>query len=213
MEGQPFTKMSVPECAGRAFGMAIGNLFLGFFGMLWILLGLVYSGHANAAVLTLLSCFVAALFAASIYTMRRTFRLFRADGNAARRKVINRKFGRINGIQWGVIIAVCLVLSYSGLAIWILPAIILIVGIHFFPLARLFHNRVHYITGAAMVAWAMIYPIAFSPGKGDPIGAIGTGVLLWASAAWMCWRALRLLRRVPGSSSGRGTVPNGAPAG
>jgi hypothetical protein len=73
------------------------------------------------------------------------------------------------------------------------PAIILIVGIHFFPLANLFKAHMHYVVGAIAVAWAIIYPLLFSAGKGDSIGAIGMGVILWVSAAFACWRAFHRL--------------------
>ena len=225
MQGQSLKKMSIEECAGHAFGISIGNLFLGFFGMVWIVLGLMAVGNTNLPVLTLstdkispltltlLSGFLALLVAASIYTMRRTYGLLdRSDANKATQKKINRRFGLVNFVQWGLIFAAVSGLSHLGLSDWIMPTIILIVGIHFFPLARLFENRAHYITGAVIVAWAIVYPIVFSPGKGDPIGAWGMGAILWASAAFMCRRAFLLLRRIPAAGPEKGTIPNGAQA-
>lgn len=209
METKSFNEMTIQECAGRGFGTAIGNLFLGFFGLCWILLGMQLVGPMNSATITLsekvnpavlawLGCYLAILAGVGIYILQRTSRLLdRSDANRAKRKKINRQFALINIVQWGLIFAAANGLPHIGLGDWIVPAIILIVGLHFFPLARLFHARVHYVTGAAMVAWAIVYPILFSAGKGTSIGAIGTGAILWASAAFACWRAFQLLRHLP----------------
>jgi hypothetical protein len=39
-----------------------------------------------------------------------------------------------------------------------------IVGLHFFPLAKLFRHKAHYITGAALVALAVGYPFMTAGG-------------------------------------------------
>ncbi len=194
--------------AARAFGMSIGNLFLGFFGMVWIVLGLVAVGRIQPPVLTvapgnisplvlaLLIGFLALLVAASIYTMRRTYPLLdRSEASVVAQKKINRRFGLVNFVQWALIFAVVYGLPHLRLNDWILPAIILVIGVHFFPLARLFKARLHYLTGLVIVIWAIAYPVLFSAGKGDSIGSLGMGLILWASAAFTCSRAFHLLRR------------------
>jgi len=74
------------------------------------------------------------------------------------------------------------VLNLSGHWQWIIPSIILIVGIHFFPLAVLFKYRRHYFTGAAMVLVAALYPFLSKDGAASLVGCLGAGLILWASA-------------------------------
>lgn len=190
---QSATPPSLQDCAARAFGIAIGNLFLGCFGMVWIVLGLNSAQKLNPPVLALLSCFLSALVIASVYIMRRTYKsLDRSPANRAAQKRTNRQFGLVNFLQWSLIFAAVYGLPRLGLTRWIVPAIVFIVGIHFFPLARLFKARMHYFVGAIIVVWAVIYPILFSVEKADSMGAIGMGAILWASAAFATWRALHL---------------------
>ncbi len=181
--------------AARAFGMAIGNLFLGCFGMAWIVLGLLACGQGKPVTLAMLGCFLAALVAASIYILRRTHPLLdRSETTRAIEKKRGRRFGLINAVQWGLIFTAIFILNCLKLQLWIVPTVILIVGLHFFPLAWLFDNREHYLTGSVIVVWAFLYPILFSPGKGDPTGSIGMGAILWTSAAYLCWRAFQFMR-------------------
>lgn len=194
MQTQFATQPSIQECAARAFGIAIGNLFLGCFGMVWIVLGLTAAERINPLVLTLLSVFLVAIVISSVYIMRRTHgSLDRSQANRIERKKINRQFALVNLLQWSLIFAAVFGLPRLGLTRWIVPAIVLIVGMHFFPLAKLFKARMHYVVGAIAVAWAILYPLLFSAGKGDSIGAIGMGAILWVSAAFACWRAFHLL--------------------
>lgn len=194
MQTQSATQVPLQTCAARAFGIAIGNLFLGCFGMAWIVLGLSSAQKLNPLVLALLSCFLFALAIASLYILQRTHgSLDRSQANRAAQKKINRQFGLVNFLQWSLIFAAVFGLPRLGLARWIVPAIVLIVGLHFFPLARLFKARMHYVVGAIVVAWAIVYPILFSAGQGDSTGAVGMGAILWASAAFACYRAFHLL--------------------
>jgi hypothetical protein len=194
VQTQSATQPPIQEGAARAFGIAIGNLFLACFGMAWIVLGLAAERKINPLVLALLSVFPVAIVISSVYIMRRTHgSLDRSQANRIEQKKINRRFALVNFLQWSLIFAAVFGLPRLGLTRWIVPAIILIVGIHFFPLANLFKAHMHYVVGAIAVAWAIIYPLLFSAGKGDSIGAIGMGVILWVSAAFACWRAFHLL--------------------
>ena len=213
METHSSSAASQQEYAGRAFGTSIGNLFFGFFGLAWIVIGLLAAGKATLSILVPLCCFLAILVGASIYVMRQTHpSLDRSEEHRAMGKRINRRFGLVNLLQWSLIFAAVLGLPRLGLANWIVPTIILIVGVHFFPLARLFKVPRHYITGAVMVAWAIVYPMLFSAGKGDPIGAVGAGAILWVSAIFGGLQAFQLLRRMRTTGTSGHAMPDGAHA-
>jgi hypothetical protein len=65
---------------------------------------------------------------------------------------------------------------------WIIPSIILVVGIHFFPQAVAFKVPRHYATGTAMTLLAIFYPLMSSAGPTSPVGCLGAGIILRASA-------------------------------
>lgn len=194
MQTQSSSPSLTQDDAARTFGIAIGNLFLACFGMAWIVLGLNSAQKLTPLALTRLSCFLLAVIIASIYILQRTHgSLDRSHAKRTAQKKINRQIGLVNFLQWSLIFAVVFGLPRLGLARWIVPAIILIVGLHFFPLAKLFKAPMHYVVGAIVVAWAIIYPILFSAGNGDSIGAIGMGAILWASTAFASWQAFHIL--------------------
>lgn len=213
MQTQSSSPSLTQDDAGRAFGASIGNLFCGFFGLAWIVLGLQAAEKATLPILLPLCCFLAMVVAASLYVMRRTYgSLDRSEAHRAMGRRINRRFGLINVVQWSLIFAAVDGLPHLKLGNWIVPAIILIVGIHFFPLGRLFKAPTHYILGSVMVAWAIVYPILFSAGKGDPIGAVGTGAILWASVVFTGWQSFRRLRRMRIAGTFGHAKPDGAHA-
>jgi hypothetical protein len=86
--------------------------------------------------------------------------------------------------QWLVILVAGNVLANTGLGAWVLPMAMAVIGIHFFPLARLFRTPSRYVTGATLIAVAVAYPFIAVQGPADPIGCLLAGVVLWASALW-----------------------------
>ncbi|MGB8478144.1 MAG: hypothetical protein WCE63_04790 [Acidobacteriaceae bacterium] len=213
MQTQSSSRSLTQDYAGRAFGMAIGNLFLGGFGTVWIVIGLVVSGRKDPWIFAGLASFLLAILAIGIQTMRRTHgHLGRSEAHRETKKKINRQLGLVNCLQWGLIFLAVYGLERLKLDNWILPAIIFIVGVHFLPLARLFQIRTYYYTGAAMVAWAILDPFLFIAGKNDWIAGVGTGVILWITAVCICWQIFRLLQRIDPAKPGSVAVPNGAHA-
>lgn len=105
-----------------------------------------------------------------------------ADSPRQRRQA--RVFNLVNAAQWILIFVVANILTNTGHAAWIMPSVIFIIGLHFLPLAWLFANRAHYITGAVLTLFSALYP-ALAPGDpADPPGCPGAGLILWMSSAW-----------------------------
>jgi len=190
----PSTRDTKYTRSGRAFGMAIGTLFLGVFGTAWVALSLQSTGQLHSVAIFLLAVFLAALIAASVYTLARTHTMANDESNAAARKKMNRAMGRINGAQWGMILLVGYGLHHFHRDAFILPAIILIVGIHFLPLARVFQSWPDAMTGVFLVLWACTYPLVLPTNLADPVGAFVTGLLLLSCAAIHALLALQLMR-------------------
>ncbi len=208
---QAQSSSSTQDNATRAFGTAIGNLFLAFFGILWIVVSLVIAGRNYPLLYAGLGCFFTALSLYSFHTIRQV-RGTMVRPDAAEKKRYRRQFRIVNIVQWGLVFLAIYILVHMQLYYWITPAIIFIVGIHFLPLARLFHMPVYYVTGPVMAAWAIVYPILFTPGKGDWIGGLGTGAILWITSLCLCGQIFRLLGRIRTMGPTNTPVPNGAHA-
>ncbi|MEO7477604.1 MAG: hypothetical protein ABIT64_00035, partial [Lysobacteraceae bacterium] len=105
-----------------------------------------------------------------------------AQASSPERLRSGRLFNIINIGQWIVIIVAINVLQKMGHGQWITPAIISIVGLHFFPLAVVFNYKPHYLTGLGLVLVAAAYPLYPVGGPAYPLGCLGAGVILWLSA-------------------------------
>lgn len=60
--------------------------------------------------------------------------------------------------------------------------IALVVGLHFFPLARIFRFPLYYSVGAAVVVCAVLSALLFRGDAATAAAGIGTGVVLWVTA-------------------------------
>jgi hypothetical protein len=162
---------------------AIGAMFFSVFGGFW--LGLwADDQYPGFVALLLVASGTAALLAASYRVYKTHASALEAIAGTPERRRSSRLFNWINASQWVVIFLVAFALSRTGNSRWILPAIILIVGLHFVPLARLLDYPPHYVTGAALILLAFVYPLAARNGPENAVGALGAGLVLWASAAW-----------------------------
>jgi len=165
--------------ANQLSGRAVGSLFFTGFGTLWLTLGLYLRQIVNGAFLTGISAGLAVLPLAAFWLLRQSSRYPKVPDDPAR----NRAFNRINAIQWAAVFIVAFTFGRLHLDAYVLSAITAIVGIHLFPLARLFRYPMHYVTGAALVLWASASVLLFPAEHLQGVTALGTGILLWASAA------------------------------
>lgn len=62
----------------------------------------------------------------------------------------------VSSIQGGLILSVTIVLALLGLWVWILPAVALIVALHFFPMPAIFGRTIDYYLGGAMLIVAVV---------------------------------------------------------
>jgi hypothetical protein len=78
---------------------------------------------------------------------------------------------------------------------YVMSAITAIVGLHMFPLARLFRYPLHYATGTVLVAWAGASVLVLPVEEMQGLTALGTGIILWLSAAVTLTIAIRMSRQ------------------
>ena len=104
---------------------------------------------------------------------------------------MGRRFAWINAIQWAAIVAVVFGFSRLHIDAYGASAVTVIVGMHYLPLARLFHFPLHYVTGAVLVGWGAMSALLFSRDVVLGVAALGTGAILWVSAAAMLVLVMR----------------------
>jgi hypothetical protein len=173
----------------RVRGLSIGATIVGFFGAVWLTLGTLSAGGSyQASVAVVLPVFALIAFLGSLVRRRLPSM---ADVETPEKKQMMRAFGFVNVAEWLAIFGVVNLLANLHLNRWVIPAIVLIVGAHFIPLARIFHSSQHLKTGIAMMvcsAVAVVLPVSIR----DTVECAGAGVILWISAAAALRTAFRL---------------------
>ncbi|MDR3754528.1 MAG: hypothetical protein P4K93_14790 [Terracidiphilus sp.] len=176
--------------ANQIGGRAIGALFFTGFGAIWLLLGLYAKQWLTAAPLSLTACGLLALAGGAFFLLRRAKALPRVPEDPA----MARAFKWINVIQWAAVAVVAFAFARFGIDVYVISAITAIVGLHMFPLARVFRYPMHYVTGTALVGWAAASLLLFPKDEMQGSTALGTGLILWLSALVTLALAVRAVR-------------------
>lgn len=168
----------------RKAGRAVGQMFFSGFGTLWITGWCLQRRGMDWPMLALIVMAGGTLFLWALCDFRVYRQHVNTSANPVADKARQRAFGRINLVQWLTIFAAIVALNAAGRPEWITPAVILIVGLHFFPLARLFRAPRHYAIGTALVVVALAYPWMADGGPDYPSGELATGAILWIGALY-----------------------------
>ncbi len=163
---------------------AIGAMFFSVFGGAWLALWAYHEFSPPVLPLTAVALLTLALLSWSIATYRANASAVRDESQTIEAKRKSRLFNLINAGQWVTIFVLATILGNLHHQEFILPTIIFVIGVHFFPLAWLFSYRPHYITGICLVVLAITYPFLSAKGAQSASGALGAGVVLWLSAIW-----------------------------
>lgn len=179
---QGMTTQEAPAITGSAASAnrAIGAMFFAVFGGSWLAFGLLGGYGMRLVPLLIIVAGTLLLFFAALRQFRRNRGAHAAEADSPESKRAGRIFRAVNAIQWTLVFLVAAVLSRTGHKEWIIPSIIFIIGIHFFPLAVAFKVPRHYATGAAMTLLAVVYPLMAGPTSA--VGCFGAGIILWGSA-------------------------------
>jgi hypothetical protein len=187
------------QTANQLRGRAIGAIFFACFGTGWIFLALTANQRINPATVSATMVGMVILLLAAAYLIRQARLWPRVQDDPS----MGRAFGWINAIQWTAVFIVAFSFAKFHIDAYTTSAITAIAGLHLFPLARLFRYPLHYLTGALLVAWAVASAALLPVPEMQGTTALGTGVILWASAAATLAIALQ---------SSRQTVPAQAAA-
>jgi len=179
------------QTANQLRGRAIGAMFFACFGTGWIFLALAAKQLINATTASGTVAGMVILLLAAAYLMRRARIFPRVADDPSR----GRAFTWINAIQWTAVFIVAFSFARFHIDAYTTSAITAIVGIHLFPLARLFRYPLHYLTGAVLVAWGAASAAWLPMAEMQGTTSLGTGVILWLSAALTLGLALQASRR------------------
>jgi hypothetical protein len=180
--------------AARAVSRCYGALFFAVFGGAWLLLAAYAFGHLNKFEGGVIAV-VAVLFAIAAMRLQRRGKDAGKDAFPAEEQTRNdRIFGIVNAVTWITVFLVFLIFPRIGHDDLAIPAVALIVGLHFFPMPPLYRHTANLVTGACIAVWAIVCPMLFQGDRMIGFVAAGAGLALWASAAWALKTAAQLLR-------------------
>lgn len=169
------------QSAARA-GAAVGSSIFSVFGAGW-LVAWSQKTMGNAPVFWIAIALVALAFLLVAFKQfKRNQDAHAAAANTPESRKAAKVFNWVN-VGQGIAIFVALnVANNLGHPEWFIPAFIFVVGLHFIPLAPVLKAPRHYVVGFALMLLAVAYPFLAKGGPADPVGCLGTGLILWASA-------------------------------
>lgn len=149
--------VKLPKAA--VFGAANGVMFMTFFGALWASIGIIGShglGDPWSLVLSGIMTLILLTGAISLFGKARNMNHAATAEDREHWRKINRKFGLIFGLEGLAIFIASVICNMTNNFEVFFPIMAIIVGIHFFPLARLFRENFYYGTGVMLCILGVI---------------------------------------------------------
>lgn len=185
---------SANRLARRAVSRCYGALFFLVFGAVWLVLALYAFGRLTMVAGALLAGFVAWYAFVALRTRGRGNEAGKDAFPADEQRRNDRAFGWVNAVTWALVFLMFQILPRFGHPDLPIPAVAVIVGLHFFPMPPLYRHRANLVTGAVIVLWTIVCLFAFRGDTRICFVAGGTGFILWMSAAWALRTADTLLK-------------------
>lgn len=181
----------IPRVAVRSVAGAL--LLMAFFTLVWA--GWIFPAFSAGVAWPMATPFIllVLLFLVQgvlLFARSRSFPVVATAGRRRQTKRIGMRFGLIFGIEGALIGATSGILSGTGHDAYLAPAIALIVGAHFIPLARVFERTFDYgvaawviavaIAGILLIALTSVAPALVSAlvGIGTAMGTCAYGMYL-----------------------------------
>lgn len=167
-----------------------GAIIMSFFRTVFLALALTWQWHVSGAALLLPFMVFAFIGSAAFYVLRQP-----GSGSvlssSAKRTLIWASIGE--GI--GIFIAINIVMNLQRPE-WRLPAMALVVGLHFLPIAYGAAFRSFYILGAALIAVALASFVLPAPFGGEVAG-VAAATCLWVTSVTAILRDWRMVGARP----------------
>jgi hypothetical protein len=164
-------------------GLSIGALVCAFFGSPWMFWAVVWSGSRSWMWYCAMDVISLAIIGLAILGIRTSFRLAASEPKGMKSWRPSRShYWLTTGTEWALVVAAAIWLSHVGRDDLIPQACGVIVGLHFFPLAKIFRVPTYYGTGAAMILGeltSLMLPHGYAR---NILGCGVVGLTLWATA-------------------------------
>lgn len=174
-----------------ARGLAVGALVLTFFGAIWALAALGNRPGTPAWAYGVVALISLALVIGSIARFVSAAKIPSPPDDAPEvqhGRAIGIWFSVVFAAEFLLIAAAAIILARMGQPLLIPIIVCAIVGIHFFPLARLFQVPVYWVTGALLVLCALVSLLV--PDETMRLFMVGltAAAILWLTAAFILVR-------------------------
>jgi hypothetical protein len=194
---------TIPRIAIQS--VATGLFMMAFFTMMWT--GIAYGsmGSNGLIVLILFSLIVLTLIINGIRFFREARRFLKSESEAdkAEEKRTGKWFGIIFGAEGLLIFVGINIVINIGHADLTIPVIALIVGLHFYPLARIFRRTIDYYlatwtTIVAIIGVGLIMNKSYSTAAVDAFVGVGTAIATSCYGVYMIYMGKRLSKSFTG---------------
>lgn len=196
MTDQPHT---IPRIAITS--IATGLLMMSFFTTMWA--GIAYGSLQHGIILLILFGLIIITlisFAIYLFNISKRFPKLESEADKAEGKRTGKWFGIIFGAEGlGIFVGINIVVNL-GHADLTIPVIALVVGLHFYPLARIFKRTIDYYlatwtTVIAIIAIILILKKVYPPANVDAFVGIGTAIATSCYGSYMIYTGRRLVNK------------------
>ena len=183
--------------------IATGLLMMAFFTMMWA--GIAYGSMGHGLVVLILFSLISALFicyAVYLFIISRRFPQMQSEEDKAEGKRTGKWFGIIFGAEGLAIFVAINIVINLGHADLTIPVIALVVGLHFYPMAKIFKRTVDYYLATwtnlvAIIAIILILNKTYPAASVDAFAGIGTAIATSCYGMYMIYTGRRLSKSTP----------------
>ncbi|MDN5285663.1 MAG: hypothetical protein JWR38_1937 [Mucilaginibacter sp.] len=161
-----------------------GLLAMALFTMMWTGVaqgGLLHHDHHVVLVVFSIISLLFVVYGITLFVAAQKFPKFTSESDKAEGKHMAKWFGILFGIEGTAIPVVAVILLLLGYQRFTLPVMALIIGLHFYPMAKIFNRRIDYYL-ATWTCLVAINGIIMVAGKNYPetftFTILGIGVAL-----------------------------------
>ena len=187
----------IPRIAVR--GIATGLLMMAVFTMMWS--GIAYGSLDHGLVVLIIASLIGITFIANavyLFRISKEFPDLQSEADKAEGKRTGKWFGIIFGAEGlGIFIAVNLVIN-MGYADLTIAVIALVVGLHFYPMAKVFKRTIDYYlatwtTLIAICGIVLILNKTYSTATVDAFVGVGTAIATSCYGVYMIYAGRNLI--------------------
>lgn len=194
--GQTTSAISNVRGAFQLKVSARGALIRSVFGSNLMYWAVVLSGKPTPLRFSIVTVPGLGLIVWAIILVRTTRKLPSSAAEEDHWRAVHKFYWLDVGLEWGLIGGVVFALAQFGRFDLAPQAFGVIIGVHYFPLGKIFRARQYYWTGGVMVTVAL-GSLLISRGQiRNVFGCVGVGLTLWVSCfAILCWIAAAVRSR------------------